>query len=112
MEVHGTAWKCITFLELPENGQTRVESYRDGVVEWVCSMIQNSKENRPMVWKDVLHVLRGKGFAVTEAQVRWAINSGRIDRPPLDGSLRFVFSHEHVEQLKALFRARQGTQCS
>ena len=63
-----------------------------------------------MVWKDVLHALRSEGFAVTEAQVRWAINSGRIDRPLLDGSLRFVFNQEHVEQLTALFRARQGTQ--
>src|SRR5262245_51907772 len=36
-------------------------------------------------------VLHGLGHEVTEPQIRWAIKSGQVSRPPLDGSLRFNF---------------------
>jgi len=49
---------------------------------------------------------------VSDSQVRWAINSGKIKRPPLDGSLRFVFNDEHLEQLKTLFEAKREAACS
>ena len=64
-----------------------------------------------MVWKDVLHALRGEGFDVTESQVRWAITSGKVDRPPLDGSLRFIFTQEHLQQLKTLFSVEKEKPC-
>jgi hypothetical protein len=59
-----------------------------------------------MCFRDLIAALQNAGVAVNDSQVRWAITSGKIDRPPLDGSLRFVFSPEHVEQLKRLFAAR------
>ena len=59
-----------------------------------------------MVFSELLEALHNDGLNVTEAQVRWAIRSGKLPRPPLDGSLRFVFSHDHVEQLRDLFSGR------
>jgi len=56
-----------------------------------------------MVWKDIMTSLNDEDFDVTEAQVRWAITSGKIDRPSLDGSLRFIFEPEHLDQLRRVF---------
>jgi hypothetical protein len=56
-----------------------------------------------MCLRDVLTELRQDGIEISEAQVRWAITSGKIDRPPLDGSLRFVFGHSHLNALRKLF---------
>ena len=64
-----------------------------------------------MCFRDLIAALRRAGLAVTDSQVRWAINSGKIDRPPLDGSLRFVFTEEHVQQLKTLFKDEKEKPC-
>ena len=56
-----------------------------------------------MCLRDLLAALRGEGLAVTETQIRWSITSGKIARPALDGSLRFNFGPEHLEQLRQLF---------
>ena len=61
-----------------------------------------------MCLRDFLAVLRSKGVVVSEPQVRWAITSGKISRPPLDGSLRFDFQDEHLRQLQQLFDAKVG----
>lgn len=47
---------------------------------------------------------------MTEAQIRWAISSGKVKRPPLDGSLRYVFGEEHVAELCMWFRHREVTE--
>ena len=51
--------------------------------------------------------MRCDGVEVTEPQIRWAITSEKIDRPPLDGSLRFVFDAHHIEQLRRVFGNRE-----
>jgi hypothetical protein len=43
---------------------------------------------------------------MTEPQIRWAITSGKVSRPELDGSLPFDFGQEHLEQLRRLFGKR------
>jgi hypothetical protein len=53
-----------------------------------------------MCLKDVLSLLHSDGFELTPGQIRWAITSGRISRPRLDGSLRFDFDSANVEELK------------
>lgn len=63
-----------------------------------------------MCLKDLLKRLRHEGVNVTEAQIRWAINSGNVTRPPLDGSLRFVFGEEHVVELRRWFERRKMPQ--
>lgn len=60
-----------------------------------------------MCLRDLLAVLRCEGLAVSEAQVRWAIVSGKIPRPSLDGSLRFDFQQEHVDALRRIFASTQ-----
>ena len=59
-----------------------------------------------MCMRDLLTALYDEGLPVRETQVRWAIASGKITRPPLDGSLRFDFGREHLEQLRQLFAAK------
>ena len=56
-----------------------------------------------MCLRDLLLNLKRDGIEVTESQVRWAITSGKIERPPLDRSLRFDFGEHHVFQLRQLF---------
>lgn len=60
-----------------------------------------------MCLTDLLTLLRSRGTEVTEPQVRWAIKTGKISRPPLDGSLRFEFGEVHVLQLELLMKAKE-----
>jgi hypothetical protein len=62
-----------------------------------------------MCFADVLERLREAGIAVTESQLRWAIRGGHVQRPKLDGSLRFKFSEENVAELVEYFRSRELT---
>ena len=56
-----------------------------------------------MCFGDVLRALHEEGITVTTTQVRWAITSGKISRPPLDGSLRFDFGEHHLAELRDYF---------
>jgi hypothetical protein len=60
-----------------------------------------------MCLKDVRRLLAENDIQATISQIRWAIESGHVSRPPLDGSLRFDFGPQHVEQLIAHFKADQ-----
>ena len=57
-----------------------------------------------MCFRDVVRRLFGEGIRVSDTQVRWAIATGRLPRPPLDGSLRYVFGDEHLEVARRIFR--------
>ena len=59
-----------------------------------------------MVFSEVLEALSQRDIDVTVTQLRWAITSGKIPRPPLDGSHNFRFEEEHVEKLAAHFSRR------
>lgn len=59
-----------------------------------------------MCLKELLDALRQKCPVVTVAQVRWAIATGKVSRPPLDGSLRFNFDACHLAQLLDYFARR------
>jgi hypothetical protein len=62
-----------------------------------------------MCLRDFLHTLRARGVTLTEAQIRWAMATGEVSRPPMDGSLRFDFGPEHVAEVVAYFgRKRQA----
>lgn len=61
-----------------------------------------------MCMKDLIAALHADGVQVSETQVRWAITSGKIQRPPLDGSLRFVFGPEHLNELRSYFESRHS----
>ena len=61
-----------------------------------------------MCLKDLMAVLCKLGHVVTEAQIRWAIKSGKVTRPPLDGSLRFDFGEQHVREYCTYFGRGAG----
>ena len=61
-----------------------------------------------MCFGDVLVSLRRQGVSATPTQVRWAITSGKVSRPPLDGSLRFDFGADHLAELCGYFENRRA----
>lgn len=63
-----------------------------------------------MCFKDLLVRLEDSGTFVTAAQVRWAFDSGKIPRPQLDGSLRYVFTEKHVTMLQGYFSTKKPRQ--
>ena len=65
-----------------------------------------------MCSKDMMDALRAQGLNVTVPQVRWAIVSGKVSRPPLDGSLSFDFGPEQIEELVTHFRGRSNVRRS
>jgi hypothetical protein len=61
-----------------------------------------------MCFRDVLDALQADGVRANAVQIRWAISSGRVSRPPLDGSLRFDFGAEHLAALRKYFKSRRS----
>jgi hypothetical protein len=60
-----------------------------------------------MCFSDLVERLRQAGISVSESRIRWAIKSGRVARPRLDGSLRFVFAESNVNELIRYFQTRE-----
>jgi hypothetical protein len=59
-----------------------------------------------MCRRDLMNALREQGVVATEAQVRWALTSGKVTRPALAGSLRFIYGQEQLEELRRYFESR------
>jgi hypothetical protein len=64
-----------------------------------------------MCFGAVRQALLNEGVRATDTQIRWAINTGKIERPVLDRSLRFDFRPQHVAALLRYFRNRQSKTC-
>lgn len=60
-----------------------------------------------MCLNDVLTTLRDEGVNITENDIRAALRSGRLERPPFDGSRRFVFGPDHLARLRQLYGQRE-----
>ena len=56
-----------------------------------------------MCFADLLQTLQAEGLTVNEYRIRTALRSGRLSRPRLDRSNRFVFEAQHLKQLRKLF---------
>ena len=52
---------------------------------------------------EILYQLHEDGLDVTEYMIRCALRSGRLSRPPMDRSNRFVFDQGHLDRLRELF---------
>jgi hypothetical protein len=61
-----------------------------------------------MCMSELMNLLQKRFPDVTVARVRWAINSGKVPRPPLDGSLRFDFTEDHAQDIVAYFSERKA----
>ena len=61
-----------------------------------------------MCFAEFLDELTRQGIDLTEMQVRWAIRTRKIDRPPRDGSGRYVYGPQHIEQLQQLYQKRRA----
>lgn len=59
-----------------------------------------------MCLRELMDELRRAGITVSETQIRWAIKTGKVSRPRVDGSLRFDFRAEHVAEIAAHFSHR------
>lgn len=60
-----------------------------------------------MCFSEVLYSLAANGVVVTPTQVRWAMVSGKVTRPPLDASLRFNFGPDHLQELVEHFNRKK-----
>ena len=56
-----------------------------------------------MCFAELVDELRRLGVSVTEPQIRWAIKTGKVSKPTLDGSHRFKFTNKIVAELAAQF---------
>ena len=56
-----------------------------------------------MCFSELLRELQRHGIEVSESQIRWAIKSGKVSRPRLDGSLRFDFRDDNVAEIAVCF---------
>lgn len=56
-----------------------------------------------MCLRELMDELRRAGVTISETQIRWAIKTGKVSRPRVDGSHRFDFSDENVAELAAHF---------
>ena len=66
-------------------------------VNWYRPACRNRLPFRCRSQFETLLRLAEQGIPVTDTQVRSALASGKLPRPPMDGSLRYVFGDEHVE---------------
>lgn len=60
-----------------------------------------------MCFAELIAELRRAGVTPSESQIRWAIKTGKVSRPLLDASHRFVFEEEHVAEIAAQFADSQ-----
>ena len=60
-----------------------------------------------MCFSDLMTHLRQEGIDLTDQQVRWAVRTGAISRPQQDGSYRFVYTDQHVQELRELATVRR-----
>lgn len=60
-----------------------------------------------MCLKELMCELKRAGVKVSESQIRWALRTGRVSRPRVDGSLRFDFTVENVADLATYFSERE-----
>lgn len=61
-----------------------------------------------MCFRELLDELQRAGVLATESQIRWAIKTGKVTRPRVDGSFRFDFSMENVAEIAAHSLANKG----
>jgi hypothetical protein len=60
------------------------------------------------VMSDLLARIRGKGMtAISEANVRYAIKTGKLRRPELNSAHHFIFSEDDIEKAVRFFAAKQ-----
>jgi hypothetical protein len=60
-----------------------------------------------MCLKELMDELRRAGVNVSETQIRWAIKTGKLSRPRVDGSHRFDFTAENIAEIAAHFASRE-----
>jgi hypothetical protein len=63
-----------------------------------------------VVMSEYLSAIRLQGVDPSETQVRWAMKTGKLPRPQLDGAHRFVFCQDDVDLAVAFFQGRAMVQ--
>ncbi len=56
-----------------------------------------------MVMSELLTALQAMGVETTEAKIRYAIATGKIPRPQMNGSLTFIFTDALVAEIATHF---------
>ena len=61
-----------------------------------------------MCFADLLVELRRRGIQTSEAKIRWVIRTGKVPKPPLDGSKRYRFDAALIEKLANALTQKQS----
>lgn len=64
-----------------------------------------------MCFRELLNELKRSRVSATESQIRWAIKTGKVSRPRVDGSFRFDFSEENVAEIVTRFAKSEAVSC-
>lgn len=64
-----------------------------------------------MCLSELLRELRRTGVEASESRIRWAIKTGKVSRPRVDGSFRFDFSEENVAEIVTHFAKSEAAPC-
>ncbi|MCC7421627.1 MAG: hypothetical protein IT428_15195 [Planctomycetaceae bacterium] len=58
-----------------------------------------------MTFSELRAELRLRGIDLSEGRIHWAIRTGKVHRPRLDGSMRFDFSRSNLDEIVMHFFA-------
>jgi hypothetical protein len=56
-----------------------------------------------MCFSELVRALQGIGINATASQLRWALASGKVAKPSLDGSLNYHYTNEHLKEFRQYF---------
>ena len=59
-----------------------------------------------MVFADLQQQLRAEGFHATRGRIYRAIDTRKVDRPPMNGAGQYEFAAQHLDQLRDYLRFR------
>ena len=62
-----------------------------------------------MTLADIMRELKQRGIDRHRSWVQWLIQTGRINRPPLDSSGRYSFDWNHIQQILDYISRPQGS---
>ena len=107
--IHLPTWRVREVQPRRQRFLLRLWHHHDRNEDVVICFANSISRGMAMCFRELIDELRRQGIHATESQIRWAIQSGKVARPPLTKSLNFNFDDGHLERLVELFAARQAT---
>ena len=59
-----------------------------------------------MIISELIQAVRSRGIAINETRIRFALREGRLQKPKMDASHRYVFTDSDVEAAADYFQSK------